>query len=58
VADRDLAEAERRALRRETELRTVYMRDMPECVRVVTVDPGGRIVPPRPQIESAGTPPR
>jgi hypothetical protein len=52
VADRDLVEAERRALRRESELRTEYARDMPECVRVVTVDPSGRIVPPRPQIES------
>jgi len=52
VADRDLAEAERRALRRESELRTQFVRDMPECVRIVTVDPSGRIVPPRPQIES------
>ena len=53
VADRDLVEAERRAQRREFELRTRYGRDIPECVRVVTVDPSGRIVLPRPQIESA-----
>jgi hypothetical protein len=52
VADRDLVEAERRALRRESQLRTEYVRDMPDCVRVATVDPSGRIVPPWPQIES------
>ena len=46
VADKDLAEAERRALKREVELRAYYVPDMPECVRVVTVDPSGRIVPP------------
>jgi hypothetical protein len=47
VADRDLAEAERRAAARETELRDHYVRDMPPCARVVTVDPnGGVIVPP------------
>ena len=46
VADKDLAEAERRAFGREVELRTHYEPNMPECVRVVTVDPSGRIVPP------------
>ena len=45
VADKDLAEAERRALKREADLRAHYVPDMPECVRVVTVDPSGRIVP-------------
>jgi hypothetical protein len=44
VADRNLAEAERAALRRETELRTLYARDMPACVRVVTIDPSGRSI--------------
>ena len=45
VADKDLTEAERRALRREVELRAYYVPDMPECIRVVTVDPSGRTVP-------------
>ena len=48
VADRNLAEAERRALRRETELRERYVRDMPPCARVVTVDPNGMVVAPTP----------
>jgi hypothetical protein len=48
VADRDLAEAERRAARRETELREHYVRDMPPCARVVTVDPNGVVVVPAP----------
>jgi hypothetical protein len=41
VADRHLAEAERRASRRERELREYYLRAMPPCARVVTVDPNG-----------------
>jgi hypothetical protein len=41
VADRQLAEAERRASRRERELREYYLRAMPPCARVVTVDPNG-----------------
>ncbi|MBX9775183.1 MAG: hypothetical protein K2Y71_12310 [Xanthobacteraceae bacterium] len=48
VADRSLGEAEQRALRRETELRERYVRDMPPCARVVTVDPNGLIVAPTP----------
>ena len=44
VADKDLAEAERRASFREAELRTYYQPKMPACVRVVTVDPSGRSV--------------
>ena len=46
MADRNLAEAERRARVREIELRERYVRDMPSCVRVVTVDPNGAIVAP------------
>jgi hypothetical protein len=48
VADRDLAEAGRRADRRESELRELYVRDMPPCERVVTVDPNGLLVVPKP----------
>jgi hypothetical protein len=47
VADKDLAEAERRAAKREVDLRAHYVLDMPACVRVVTVDPSGRIMPPQ-----------
>jgi hypothetical protein len=46
VADNDLVEAERRAARREAELRTHYQTEMPACVRVVTIDPAGRSVTP------------
>src|SRR5262245_31869410 len=46
VADRDLKEAVRLAERREAVLRADYYPDMPPCVRVVTVDPNGDIVPP------------
>ena len=46
VSDRDLAAAERVASRRELELRTHYVPDMPACVRVVTIDPNGRFVTP------------
>jgi hypothetical protein len=52
VADRHLAEAEQRAHWREADLRERYVRDMPPCVRVVTVDPNGAVVGP-----SAGQPP-
>src|SRR5262245_36592977 len=47
VAERLLADAERRARRRENDLRTHYAPDMPSCVRVVTVDPAGRIIVPK-----------
>jgi hypothetical protein len=43
VADRQLAEAEHRATRRERELREYYLRAMPPCARVVTVDPNGLV---------------
>ena len=54
VADKDLAEAERRVLSREDELRTQYRREMPTCVRVVTIDPGGESVTPELARDSAG----
>jgi hypothetical protein len=41
VADRNPAEAERRAVAREAELRERYDPDMLRCARVVTVDPNG-----------------
>ena len=44
VAARDLADAELAASRRETELRDLYVRDMPQCRRVVTVDPRGAVI--------------
>ena len=44
VSDRDLSEAERITSRRELDLRMHYVPDMPACVRVVTIDPGGRFV--------------
>jgi hypothetical protein len=44
VSDKDLSEAERVASRRELDLRTHYVPDMPACVRVVTIDPNGRFV--------------
>jgi hypothetical protein len=41
-----LIDAERMAAKRETELREVYRRDMPLCVRVATVNPNGVVVVP------------
>ena len=40
------ADAERIAIDREIELRKVYRRDMPPCVRVATVNPDGIVVAP------------
>jgi hypothetical protein len=58
TADRDLAEAENRARRREAELRELYVPNMPPCVRIVTIDPNGNIVrPPAPQVEYSGQTP-
>ena len=48
VADRQLSEAEQRAGRREADLRELYVRDMPPCERVVTVDPNGVAITPPP----------
>lgn len=44
TTDRNLADAEQRARKREAELREHYVADMPPCVRVVTVDPNGAVV--------------
>ena len=44
AAQKNIAEAERSAEMREAALRADYVRDMPPCVRVVTVDPRGAIV--------------
>jgi len=52
VADRNLAEAEHRARKREIELRTRYVPAMPPCARVVTVDPNGAVV--KPPVEYSG----
>lgn len=58
VADRDLAEAERRARWREADLRAFYVKNLPPCVRVVTVDPNGHVVVPKaPAVEYSGQPP-
>ena len=58
TADRDLAEAERRARKREADLRELYVSNMPPCVRVVTVDPNGNIVVPQvPSVEYSGQTP-
>ena len=46
AAAAERAEAERRTLEREAELREVYRRAMSPCVRMVTVDPNGMVVTP------------
>ena len=46
MAEARLEDAEVRADWREYELRQLYDPDMPPCVRIVTVDPHGRVVPP------------
>jgi hypothetical protein len=48
VAERGLADAELMANRRERDLRENHAPDMPPCMRVVTVDPRGRIIAPKP----------
>ncbi|HUI97403.1 MAG TPA: hypothetical protein VLX44_16735 [Xanthobacteraceae bacterium] len=45
AADHDLAAAKRIATNREGELRRLYVPNLPLCVRVLTVDPGGAIIP-------------
>jgi hypothetical protein len=47
TAHKELVEAERWARKREADLRTFYVSNMPPCVRVVTVDPNGAIVLPK-----------
>jgi hypothetical protein len=44
VAEKTLAEAERQARRREYDLRTMYVPNMPACARTVTIDPNGAII--------------
>jgi len=41
-----LAEAEQAAVKREVELRQMYLYDMPPCKRLITVDPLGEVVVP------------
>jgi hypothetical protein len=45
AADHDLAAAKRIATDRESELRRLYVANLPSCLRVLTVDPSGAIVP-------------
>ena len=52
AAARQRSEAESIAVAREAELRLVYRRDMPPCVRVATVGPDGAVVAP--ERETAG----
>ena len=58
VAERALADAERMASSRENELRSNYAPDLPPCMRVVTVDPRGRIIAPKPDSLSVSLPTR
>jgi hypothetical protein len=46
AAATERAEAERIAIKREIELREVYHRDMPPCVRLATVNPDGIVIAP------------
>jgi hypothetical protein len=50
VAERTVAAAQDAALRREIELRTLYVPNLPSCRRVVTIDPAGRAI--RPTVDS------
>ena len=54
VAERQLADAERAARERETDLREHYARDLPPCRRVLTVNPRGGVMVATSQDE-AGT---
>ena len=47
-AEAKLDDAVKRASWREFELRRLHDPDMPHCVRVVTVDPAGKILAPAP----------
>lgn len=46
VAEKTLVEAEQAAIDQEVELRRQHGRDLPPCVRVVSVDPSGIVVAP------------
>jgi hypothetical protein len=54
VAERRLADAERAARKRETDLRQIYAPDLPPCRRVLTVNPRGGVMVATSQDE-AGT---
>jgi hypothetical protein len=46
VAEKTLREAEQTAINQEVELRHQYGRELPPCVRLVSVDPSGTVVAP------------
>jgi len=46
VTGKTLADAKQAAMRREAELRQLYVSDMPSCRRAVTIDPKGAIIVP------------
>jgi hypothetical protein len=48
-----LVDAELEGLNREISLQLLYVRDLPPCNRVVTVDPSGSIVPSNRQYSAA-----
>jgi len=48
ASDHDLIEAKRIAAVRETNLRRLYVSDLPACEQVLSVGPKGTIMPPRP----------
>jgi hypothetical protein len=54
VAERRLADAERAARERETDLREHYASDLPPCRRVLTINPRGGVMVAKSQDE-AGT---
>jgi len=54
VAEMRLADAERAARERETDLREHYARDLPPCKRVLTINPRGGAMVAKPRDE-AGT---
>src|SRR5262245_14975299 len=53
VAERRLADAERAARERETDLREHYARDLPPCRRVLTINPRGSVMVAKPQDEAS-----
>jgi hypothetical protein len=57
IAEKTLADAEKAAHRRENELRASYVPDMPDCTRVLAVDPHGAAVMPDNELGSAAASP-
>jgi hypothetical protein len=49
---KDLREAEVTALNREIDLKELYVRDLPACRRVLTVDPRGAVTATSPRLSS------